>query len=80
VNDSLRYSLAMHLSPVGVDGRGQFDFQTIADPGTYLIEASTNLVDWMAVTNVTIINNSAAIIDGGSVGFRSRFYRMRTTP
>lgn len=47
---------------------------------TYLIEASTNLVDWPALTNLLATNALTPFIDGTSPGMTNRFYRARLVP
>ena len=47
---------------------------------TYLIEASTNLVDWPALTNLLATNALTPFTDGTSAGLTNRFYRARIVP
>jgi hypothetical protein len=42
---------------------------------TYPIQASTNLTDWLTITNVALTNASAQFIDPSAPNFRQRFYR-----
>ena len=44
---------------------------------TYLIEASTNLVDWQDLLPTTLITNPAPYTDQTAVNLRRRFYRAK---
>jgi hypothetical protein len=64
----------------GLDGSG-FHLSVNGDAGPdYVIQASTNLVDWADV----FVTNSSALpftwSDGGAGGFERRFYRIMLGP
>ena len=45
------------------------------------IEASTNLLDWRALTNLCLTNPASAWLDTGATNFPKRFYRsLQLTP
>lgn len=44
---------------------------------SYITEASTNLIDWMATTTNTLVSTSTDVQDAGYTGQRSRFYRAK---
>jgi hypothetical protein len=46
-----------------------------ADPGTYLIQTSSNLISWSTLTTVTTTNSPYRYIDSQSA--TRRFYRVR---
>lgn len=46
----------------------------------HAIEASTNLTDWMAVTNFIMPTNGFLFLDAEATGFSRRFYRTRVAP
>jgi hypothetical protein len=48
------------------------------DSGTnYLIESSSNLVDWLPLTNVVATNGTANLLDADATNASGRFYRAR---
>jgi predicted phosphohydrolase len=57
---------------------GEFQFTILsAEPGrTYVIEGSTNLIDWKLLTNIVSTSTSVQFIDPGSLGLKQRFYRV----
>jgi len=62
-------------SPVrGTDGA--FKLSLMGEPGrTYIIEATSNLVDWMPITTNLISGKSFIFVDKTSTDFAQRFYR-----
>jgi len=44
-------------------------------PGTYLLQASTNLVDWSTISSNTAPSNIISFIDTNAINFESKFYR-----
>jgi hypothetical protein len=57
---------------------GQFQFSIFAATGqNYLIEASTNLWDWITLTNFTGTNTALQFTDPDAVNLDRRFYRAR---
>ncbi len=62
------------LTPVVQNGSVSLTLSTA--PGfTYQIEASSNLVDWVTVTNIAGTNGTIQFIDVNAAGFSRRFYR-----
>jgi hypothetical protein len=49
-----------------------------AAPGTYLVESSTNLVDWQTLGNVTITYTKGSLLD--TPGSDRKFYRVKYVP
>jgi hypothetical protein len=45
--------------------------------GSFVIEASTNLVNWVVLTNVANASGPVQITDSGASQFPQRFYRLR---
>jgi hypothetical protein len=69
------------LKYVGRDETGSIRWQLSGDPArTYLVEGSTNLLEWTALTTVQPVDGMADFNDpnSGSVGFR--FYRALLVP
>lgn len=55
--------------------------QFTGDAGaTYFVETSTNLVDWSALTNLTLTNASAAFTIGAATNDPQRYFRARSGP
>ncbi len=56
---------------------GSFQFCVHGAEGRYyLVESSSNLVDWVPFQTVIITNGQAEVLDS-SVGLGQRFYRVR---
>lgn len=56
---------------------GQFQLGLSGVPGDkYVLQASTNLVDWTALSTNTAPTNLLNLIDPGATNFRYRFYRV----
>lgn len=69
------------LLAVGKDGSGQFQLQLLAQPDqTYVLEGSTNLVNWMDISTNQLPTESLLLIDPQSVDMPRRFYRARQVP
>jgi hypothetical protein len=57
---------------------GRFQFSIFAATGqNYVIEASTNLADWITLTNFTGTNTALQFIDPDTANLDRRFYRAR---
>ena len=55
---------------------GQLQLTLSAEPGrSYSIEASSNLRDWVAITNIVSTATSLQIVDPGLLAIKQRFYR-----
>ena len=53
----------------------------LGDPGaTYFVQTSTNLVDWIALTNLTLTDTSYAFIVGSVTSDQNRYFRARSGP
>ena len=51
------------------------------DPGaTYFVQCSTNLVDWMPLTNLTLISTSAPFNTGSITNSEQLYFRARSGP
>jgi Leucine-rich repeat (LRR) protein len=59
---------------------GLFEFVLTGPPGTYSILASSDLVSWTDLVNVTNEIGFARIVDDDSILIPQRFYRARATP
>lgn len=74
-SDEVSYTVpepAAQLSAV-VSSGGQFSFTVSGTPGQmYVVQASTNLLDW-----VSVLTNTApfVFVDSNAAGFNQRFYR-----
>lgn len=59
--------------------RGQFRFALVGDAGrSYTIHASTNLVNWTALTNFVSATGTNQCTDPAAPNFSRRFYRAVT--
>jgi hypothetical protein len=70
--------IPVHVSLVDLLPDGRFRFQVSAAPGNLSIEASTNLVDWSEVANLSSAYGLFEYIE--SPGFARRFFRARNAP
>lgn len=60
---------------------GLFEFDVAADVGRkFEVSASTNLADWVALTNMVMTEPTLRIVDPTAAGFSLRFYRARLLP
>jgi hypothetical protein len=64
---------------IGLLGDGTIRLQVTAEPGHYSVEASTNLADWIELTNFINSSNSFDYIDV-ETNLTQRFYRARRVP
>jgi hypothetical protein len=56
---------------------GSLHFVITGDPGSYTIESSSNLTDWVVFTNVVNTNGTLELIDNSSSNSPLRFYREK---
>jgi len=70
--------IPVHVSLVGLLLDGRFRFQVSAAPGNLSIEASTNLVDWSEVANLSSAYGLFEYVE--TPGFERRFFRARNVP
>jgi hypothetical protein len=62
-------------------GDGSFQFIYQAAPGSrYAVDATTNFVNWVGITNITNASVEARVIDPGASQRAFRFYRLRLIP
>jgi len=74
-------ALAPVLRYLGHDGLGAIRWQLTGDPArTYLVEGSTNLVNWTSVTSITPVTGAQEFNDPGAASLRFRFYRATLAP
>jgi uncharacterized repeat protein (TIGR01451 family) len=60
---------------------GQFQCSFAGEIGrNYLILASTNLMDWIALTNMTATGTNVLFADPAAASFQRRFYRISLAP
>jgi hypothetical protein len=60
-------------------GSGQFKVVFDSQPGLrYLLQATTDLLNWVDVTTVTATSYTTEIIDPAAAGFLFRYYRVVT--
>ncbi len=60
-------------------GDGRFLFQGSGDPGAFAIQASTNLADWIEITNVFSDSGTFQFFDWLTNG-QERYFRARLSP
>ena len=73
----LQFSLPPELGPVKLLSSGAAQVTMTAPAGqTYAIQASTNLNDWLTITNVALANVSGQFADPAARNFSKRFYRV----
>jgi len=60
---------------------GSLNLTLSGDAGaTYFVETSTNLVDWMALTNVSLSSPTIQFNVGAAISEPQRYYRARSAP
>ena len=72
-------SAPLQLTGAGFNPQGKFRFQVNADPGSYVVECSSNLVQWTTVTNITL-NAAPVLVTDPDSAEQVRFYRSRPLP
>ncbi len=50
------------------------------EPGSYAVTTASNLVDWAALTNITITNLPVELLDSAATSNASRYYRASPGP
>jgi hypothetical protein len=68
----------LEIGAAGQSSSGTFTF-SFAGSGNYVIEASTNLLDWTVFTNVMNATGPIQIADPAASHLQRRFYRTRIT-
>jgi hypothetical protein len=69
------------LSTTGSFTNGGFQLQVAGTPGkTYVLEGSTNLVNWIPVSTNTPVSSPFSMADPGAANFRYRFYHAVQLP
>jgi GH25 family lysozyme M1 (1,4-beta-N-acetylmuramidase) len=69
------------LQTVGVLPDTSLQLRITGDPGaTYYLQSSTNLVDWVALTNMTCSGSPSDFTVGGLANDPRRFFRARSGP
>lgn len=64
------------LGPVARLSTGAAQVTLNGEPGrTYPIQASTNLTDWLTITNLTLVRASGEFVDPAASNYSRRFYR-----
>jgi len=62
------------------DGTFQTVLQGLSNQQPYVVEISTNLVNWTVLTNFTATNQSVPFVDATAIEASKRFYRARSGP
>ena len=68
-------SLAITAAELLLDGNFQVGFQGNLDQ-TYMLQASTNLTDWVTVLTFTCTNSPMVVVDPDAGSYPHRFYRI----
>ena len=80
-NNSVTASALFVIQPVyftsgGFLTNGQFQLGFLGTPGqTYVLQASTNLINWIPLITNTAVTNQFLLTDPGASNFSRRFYR-----
>ena len=74
----------IQLLPLKIDSitlmpAGQIQLQASGPPGSYAVEASPNLVDWVGLTNLITTGTSFQYVDS-ETNLSRRFYRLHRLP
>ena len=78
---SLTVVMQPNLAPPSLLSDGSVHFSLSAMPGlVYRLDASTNLVDWAALTNIADPSGTIQFIDLEATNFSQRFYRAVWVP
>lgn len=68
--------IAPSLTSAGFGENDQFRFRIAGDPGVEcIVEASTNLVDWMTLATNGLLAVSLEVADAAASNHPARFYR-----
>ena len=66
----------MQFTSAGFATNGQFQLNFLGVPGqTYVLQASSNLVNWVPLSTNTPVTNLFQLMDPGAGNFQRRFYR-----
>ena len=69
------------LDPVRLPGGSfQFTLSNLVVGATYIIQASTNLVDWSNIATNVAASDVESYVDNEAPAFRQRFYRSWHLP
>jgi hypothetical protein len=69
------------LTTTSLNPAGQFQLSLTGDTGvTFVIESSTNLIDWTAITNILNLTGLIEFADPISTNSEARFYRAQWLP
>ena len=72
---------AMLMDPLVLpDGRFQCTVSNLVPGKTYIMEASTNLVNWTPIATNVAASSTESYVDNGAAGFRRRCYRSVQLP
>jgi hypothetical protein len=72
-------SIPLQIDSISLMPGGQVQLQASGLPGHYAVEATTNLVDWAELTNVTTTSTSFQYLDSAT-NRSQRSYRLRQIP
>jgi len=67
------------LGPISFSG-GAAQIAMTAEPGSYAIQTSSDLENWITLTNLAVTNSSAAFLDSTVTNQPRRFYRTLNPP
>jgi hypothetical protein len=88
-NDADRHAIAQikgepppsRLGPPSQRPDGSYQFALYGENQVdYRVEASSNLLNWISITNFTAINQPAIIVDPDGSAHQTRFYRALSLP
>src|ERR1043166_4726806 len=71
--------LPVHFDSITILQDGRVQLQGIGDPGNFAIEISSNLVNWLQLTNITGAGGAFSYTDSAAT-LPQRFYRIRLAP
>lgn len=80
-NLSVTVPAPSQLAAIGLQTNGEFRLTLTGTPGVrYVIEASTNLLQWLELSTPATTNGSLTFSDPAAGGLTGRFYRARELP
>ncbi|MCX6930751.1 MAG: immunoglobulin domain-containing protein [Verrucomicrobia bacterium] len=71
--------LPLKIDLISLMPNGQIQLQASGPPGSYAVEASPNLADWVELTNLTTTGTSFQYVDS-ETNLSRRFYRLHRLP
>ncbi|MDB6035104.1 MAG: Matrixin, partial [Verrucomicrobiales bacterium] len=83
LNDAahLAIDIPLRLDPILKMNAGQLQATVWGNPTqSFILQASTNLQNWVSISTNTVQANPTTVFDPGSGQFRNRFYRVRSYP